>query len=679
MITDLLVEKILVLKKYDGYSIMFLEKVFEVDRRILFRDVDRINDFLNKVKLEEFFFTDNKIVSPGWDKKELIKAISKFEENFLFQDERPLAIIIYIFIANSYISNYHFQDLFKMSKNTILNDIRISKEIAAEYNIRLKYSRSKGYHLIGNPINQRRLLEYAVTNILDLETGSWMIFFLTHKQVDSEVITKISKVLRESTDGIYVEKSLMRLSYILAILSISKFEPTDVFSSNQYHLLRGLDINNLTEGIVRFLPQLNDERFYIASRIMASLQGDLKRESTYFLQKKMDLIIEKVLGYLGIVNNNPQHFRVVFFNHFVPAYFRMVFGIYEHNPLKENVKSKYTDLYSIIKRVVIALEEKSDYTLSEDEIIYFVILFEGYIGTTKPINSQYKGIVVCPNGVSSSYILTKILRETLPEILIIDFYSMQEIYTLNKDTYDIIFTTRLIEDINKPQFEVSPVMKPVEESILKRKVYDYLGIHDSNLERVDEVLAILENHVTIPDYNVLQTELDTYFSEDINNLNNLQGGKNLNELLNSSRIKFVEKVADWREAITVASAPLLAQGFIEKQYITSMIESVEEFGPYIVLSPHVAVPHATPDKGVKRLGMSLLRLEDSVDFNLKEDKDDDKFVNLIFVLAPVDSKAHLKSLAQLANILDEENIIRKINEAKNPDEIMEIIDEEMEM
>lgn len=55
MITDLLVEKIFVLKKYDGYSIMFLEKVFEVDRRILFRDIDRINDFLNKVKLEEFF------------------------------------------------------------------------------------------------------------------------------------------------------------------------------------------------------------------------------------------------------------------------------------------------------------------------------------------------------------------------------------------------------------------------------------------------------------------------------------------------------------------------------------------------------------------------------------------------------------------------------------------------
>src|SRR5699024_4364757 len=188
---------------------------------------------------------------------------------------------------------------------------------------------------------------------------------------------------------------------ILAVLSISKFEPTDVFSSNQYHLLRGLDINNLTKGIVKFLPQLKDEKIYIASRIMASLQGELKRESTYFLQKKMDIIIEKVLGYLGIVNNNPQHFRVVFFNHFVPAYFRMVFGIYEDNPLKENVKSKYTDLYSIIKRVVIALEEKSDYTLSEDEIIYFVILFEGYIGTTKPINSQYKGIVVCQIGRAS--------------------------------------------------------------------------------------------------------------------------------------------------------------------------------------------------------------------------------------------------------------------------------------
>ena len=37
-----------------------------------------------------------------------------------------------------------------------------------------------------------------------------------------------------------------------------------------------------------------------------------------------------------------------------------------------------------------------------------------------------------------------------------------------------------------------------------------------------------------------------------------------------------------------------------------MIESVHEFGPYIVIAPEIAIAHARPDHNVNEVGLSLL-------------------------------------------------------------------------
>ena len=75
-----------------------------------------------------------------------------------------------------------------------------------------------------------------------------------------------------------------------------------------------------------------------------------------------------------------------------------------------------------------------------------------------------------------------------------------------------------------------------------------------------------------------------------------------------------------------------------------MIETVEKIGPYIVLAPKVAVPHARPERGVNKLGISLLKLNKEVDFNTDEEEDPDRqSVKLIFVTC-LDGEAHSKAL-----------------------------------
>ncbi|MDD3404207.1 MAG: PTS sugar transporter subunit IIA, partial [Hespellia sp.] len=59
-------------------------------------------------------------------------------------------------------------------------------------------------------------------------------------------------------------------------------------------------------------------------------------------------------------------------------------------------------------------------------------------------------------------------------------------------------------------------------------------------------------------------------------------------------IRFEEEMSDWKEAIRLVAQPLLENGCIEERYIDAMIRNVIENGPYIIIMPGLAMPHARP-------------------------------------------------------------------------------------
>ncbi|MGA9172500.1 MAG: PTS sugar transporter subunit IIA [Thermoactinomyces sp.] len=141
----------------------------------------------------------------------------------------------------------------------------------------------------------------------------------------------------------------------------------------------------------------------------------------------------------------------------------------------------------------------------------------------------------------------------------------------------------------------------------------------------------------------------------------------LHHLITKETIVLKDFVSNWKEAIKSAAEPLLNLGFIREEYVPAMIEIIEKLGPYVVLTPHVAITHARPEAGVNRLSMSLLRLKESVSFGRGKE------VHLVIVLAAENNQLHLKALAELANLLREEENVDKIIRAEYPEEILTII------
>ncbi|RIL92057.1 PTS sugar transporter subunit IIA [Staphylococcus chromogenes] len=140
------------------------------------------------------------------------------------------------------------------------------------------------------------------------------------------------------------------------------------------------------------------------------------------------------------------------------------------------------------------------------------------------------------------------------------------------------------------------------------------------------------------------------------------------DVLTKDKIIVKDQVDSWEEAIESAAQPLLTQKYIESSYIDSMIQSVKTLGTYIVIAPHVAIAHARPGNDVHQVGLSLLKLDEAINFST-----DSHYAELVFVLSATDSTSHLTVLQNLAQLLGQQENIEALLEASNEEEIINII------
>lgn len=132
------------------------------------------------------------------------------------------------------------------------------------------------------------------------------------------------------------------------------------------------------------------------------------------------------------------------------------------------------------------------------------------------------------------------------------------------------------------------------------------------------------------------------------------------------RVYFKNQISSWEDAIKTTASPLLEEGFIKPEYIDAMIENVNQNGAYMIIVPGFAMPHARPECGAIKTGMSVLHLEKPVVFP------DDQEVKVLLVLAAADANVHLDAMADLAEILIDDDKMKQLFKAKEVQQIKEI-------
>ncbi len=139
--------------------------------------------------------------------------------------------------------------------------------------------------------------------------------------------------------------------------------------------------------------------------------------------------------------------------------------------------------------------------------------------------------------------------------------------------------------------------------------------------------------------------------------------------LTHEKVQYLERVADWKEAIQAAGRPLLSEGAITQDYVNTIIAQKQEIGPYFVIAPRIAMPHARPEQGAKALGLSIVKLGQPVNF----DADENDPVDVIIMFSAPDSNSHIEMISQLAEVLSDDEAMERIFNSQNINELNAIL------
>ncbi|NMB62642.1 MAG: PTS sugar transporter subunit IIA [Chloroflexi bacterium] len=108
----------------------------------------------------------------------------------------------------------------------------------------------------------------------------------------------------------------------------------------------------------------------------------------------------------------------------------------------------------------------------------------------------------------------------------------------------------------------------------------------------------------------------------------------------------------WQNAVQIGGGLLVEHGICTPAYVDACMRAAIHMGPYMVLSPGIALAHSRPEDGALAVGLSIITLDPPVNFGNKSNDP----VRLLITFCGIDHSSHITMLQELATFLmDEKN------------------------
>ena len=379
-------------------------------------------------------------------------------------------------------------------------------------------------------------------------------------------------------------------------------------------------------------------------------------------------IIKNVGGKLKINLEDDVWLLEGLMNHIKPAIYRIRnnINLKSMEVYYEEAREIYPRLFTVIKEELKALEKLINIEFPENELLLFLIHFQAALERNKN-NGEIKNVLlVCIGGFGTTNILAYKLQRAyeLNEIKIISYLEIDKSYR----NIDAVITTadlniNVKENISVPVIKVSPFLTEKDTAILNEHGFS----RKQNTYDISEIVKQLNESASIKNKEKFRKELQNIFSVSIRG--DEAEKKDLFYFLKEENLIFEKKKLEkWEDAVKEGFKPLEKGKYVDESYYKSIIELINNFGSYMVVSEGLAIPHAENMNNVHKSGISLLYLKHPVIFP------GNKKVNLLFCLSAVDKKDHVQSLEDIIRLEEEFSFRKKMAETNSKEEITEILD-----
>lgn len=657
-------------------------------RQVTYR-LDKINDLFKTKRVPLLSLGANKDIIVPKETKDVIKEIleKNYSKNtyYFSKNERLLYIYLMLFINMEDVSINHFIDSLKVSRSTVNLDFKDLIPDLEKKGIEIKNNRTNGYYLVGSEMEIRRVLIKNIIETLSNEESSRVFdIFIEEYKLDSfEKAKKIISKLVKKHQITFVENRLVEFIYIFIFLKARMLSKKVIISEN-------IDIPNIAVmnsmkeyKFAEELLELYDSKdkikshdvMYISAWILGISVGndedDTKDRSV--ISEIVHKMMTKFEYLSGVYYISKEKIFKQLYSHFRPAYYRLLFKLPVYNPLCEKVKEEYRLVYRIVSNAMKEFCGLFGEEIQEEELAYLTMHFAAIFSNKKEFDILRKrtALIVCSNGVGSSAILHAELTSLFPELHFLPPLESSKLENF-VGSVDIVFTTNYKTEgleIDAPVIKVSPVMTQKEKYKITREVYIQLGDIFLRQPKIDEVMDIIKKYAKVTSESMLSSELLSYFTQIENFTSKGEEGLMLSDITNETLVKLNVPAKDWEDAIRQSASVLVENNKVTEAYVDAMVNTAKESGPYIVITKHVALPHARPEAGSKEISIGIATLETPVEFG----NDDNDPVKYVFCLSAIDNNSHLRAMSELVELFEMDEFFRTLDNAKDPKEVIDFI------
>lgn len=604
---------------------------------------------------------------------ELLKEIflNQAEHYNFNHEERQFYIFLAILCNKDYLTLYHLTDELEVSKTTIQADLKELKQKLEILGIHIRSERMWGYTLNGstpliqnflikgiNSVHKTVIKHFLKKRSLDF-TGRYLIS-----------IRRISNVFGLSL----VENRFEEFAYLLAILSISNLafrglpdSPPSVIS-DKIVLLKEY---RFAETLLKEL-KLNwgsDKTEYISAWLIGISVSDIENDTPDkpYLSELLRQILLRFQALSGLQYLDFDSALAQLYAHFRPAFYRNIYGLPISNPLTGQILEQYRTTAILVRETIKPLNYILNVPFSEDELAYLTVHFASFT-TQKSLYNPYRkqAAIVCNAGMGFSALLKKQLENLFPEF---DF-SITTYNALKKDLkvppYHAVFSTSLGYQSgvdNVPVFYVPSILNNQDKYLLSQKVYKTFGSFNEFLPSVHDLISIIHKHARITSESKLRGDLMNYFSQPASR-ENLPSPLLLADMVSPMLIQTAVSAPTAREAVNLSAMPLLHNNYITRSYVAAVLDTFNSSSHHTVIMKSVALPHASPQKGVLKPGISITVLKTPIPFNVAEYDP----IKYIFCLSAVDYESHISAMAKLVEFLEDDRFY-KVLDSQNASDI----------
>ena len=333
-------------------------------KRQIVYDLDKVNYWLVNRNLPSIKYKRMQVIELPNEVTEYISTCKRENKtrNFIFsEEEREIAIYLFLFIRNEVISTAHLTSLLKVSKNTVISDVKKTNELIRPYLVQIAYTRQNGYHLKGTELDKRVLLMNLLMKTTKRPSGISMIrYCLDHAGVILEEydIRQLLNHIGEKYDLRFVEERQQDFMYFLYCYHLRRRRGKLVYLHKpELTALLQDEMKPVAEELLALLglDQADSETAFLVIQFLGLSLGNT--DENCFSADLLFKICERLVNEFEIRTCIPikEKYKVAstLYQHLKPAYFRMKYRVPIANPMLAQIEQEHKDLYEIVKDLLL--------------------------------------------------------------------------------------------------------------------------------------------------------------------------------------------------------------------------------------------------------------------------------------------------------------------------------------